>query len=344
MTVTPPASRGKTAAQDFYRTRRQALKGLREWTTFHEIGPEHKLLREILSSCSPHHPWAWMVLKDQEHAAEQLGLSVRTFKRHLAALRSRGLLLEGRTVVRGQEVPTFTIAPDALSELVSVSAKMALTGVPKWHLQDRPDEARNAQIAGSMGQNPNSLILGNRREVLRTSLLEDTQLPVGSRRLRRRVHRTGEGSSMKRVANLGADPDAPAPISIRRGVPSTRVAAHFEREWDQVLRKVPGDVRMSLPNKPWPMSSKTWFLRWVKETLLPVVVDDAEACGIISRYCTAVVERRVPRPTSDQPVFIHMARHIEKFKAAPASTTSDTSWANRAPVRVAGGWRERVAR
>ena len=111
----------RKSRMEFFRLKGRVARAVPSYAKEHGLGPEYRLLQQIILASTVNNPWAWMVLKDQAHSAEKLGFATSTFKRHLSRLREQGLLVGHHVTHHKAAVPCFTVAPAVLEALSVVS-------------------------------------------------------------------------------------------------------------------------------------------------------------------------------------------------------------------------------
>ena len=203
---------------------------------------------------------------------------------------------------------------------------MRLTYTPDRDLQNLGEQAIEPVVPGSIDGSGKSVELTHRESAPNgsLSLTPNQKLPEGSRRLRRRClkhHQKRISCEEKdvRLANLGADIE-PHTGSSQGSSPVGRLSKHFEVEWERTRASLPASMLMSVPIRPWAMDGKGRFHKWLKTSLLPTAGGEAQAQEVITRFCEAVGSRRVARPKTGQPVFLAVAKNIDRFNKPTPST------------------------
>lgn len=125
-TLTSDTIATRRGIKEFFQHQRMLSRTLPSIRTHLGLGPEYKLLIEMIRRSTPALPWSWVQQGTQAQWAEDWGVSLRTFKRHLLKLQRDGWVsvsVEKVTapVVRKKdreayEFPVYRINTAALTE------------------------------------------------------------------------------------------------------------------------------------------------------------------------------------------------------------------------------------
>lgn len=281
------------------------------------VGKERVLLAEIARRSSPREPFSWTVLGTQEDWATAWGMSERTLKRHLAALRRAGLLTAEVRVsasVRGRrqrqfEHPVLSIPEKVVEEVSRWSEPGFWPTLRKCHFGTYSRDGGTAQDDGQAAGMPDAA-----RDV--AALVTDvTQPPSNSSSSTKEIPTNGVGRRLRRrertdVRNwddegydppmIGADPDRPKPVP--KSTPTVEAERLFDEEWSAMLRQYPS-LTLRLPARPWNSGQKVVYRAWLKKEFLPALDGDLDRAKHVFRaFCADIASGREFLP-GDMPAF-----------------------------------------
>ena len=325
---------------EFYYRRRRFIDNLNLAADFLGVGKERVLLAEIARRSAPTEPFAWTVLGTQEEWATAWGMSERTLKRHLSALRAAGLLtgevrpskaVRGRRQ-RGFEHPVLSIPEQVVEEVARWSEpgfwptlRKCQNGTYSLGGNDLPNLAETAQMPATATAGSTDVTGVTSPPISNSS--SNNEIPTNGvgRRLRRR-----ERTSMRKWDDdgydppmIGADPDRPKSSDAKTS-PTVEADRLFDVEWAAMLRQYPS-LSMRLPGHPWNAGPKVAYRAWLKKEFLPALDGDLDrAARVFRAFCADLASGREFLP-GDMPGFrrLHVRTSQYLIKVARSVTPED---------------------